>query len=172
MSEETMNPGTRLDRKDQSTDLDTAEKRFPELTPEPVDRRPIIFGGLAILVVLLILGGSFYGLYTHPEFTQITRDISIIFLAICSLVIILLLLVLIIIVAYLVLKVIDLTRLVKREIKMFEEEIKPMLTRMQKTVSTVQGTTTFISDHAVEPVITTASTIAAARAAFRTLFRR
>jgi len=64
-----------------------------------------------------------------------------------------------------VLKINDLIQLLQRE-------IKPLLVNVQDTAMTVKGTTTFISDHAVQPVITTASTVSAVKAIFRSLFRR
>jgi hypothetical protein len=47
-----------------------------------------------------------------------------------------------------------------------------MLTKLQETMGTVRGTATFLSNHAVQPVINTASNVAAVRAIFRALFQR
>jgi hypothetical protein len=67
--------------------------------------------------------------------------------------------------AYLVLKVNDVTQLINRE-------IKPLLYNLQETTGTVRGTTTFLSENAAKPVIAAAANIAAAKAIFRSLFRR
>jgi len=107
----------------------------------------------------------FWFLFVNPETTAILRDIFIIFLGIGVFVIILLIIALVVITAYLVLKVNDLVQLL-------DKEIRPMLFKIQASINTVRGTTTFISDHAVQPVITTASTVAAIRVIVRSLFRR
>ncbi|MEZ4733532.1 MAG: hypothetical protein R3E79_41075 [Caldilineaceae bacterium] len=56
-----------------------------------------------------------------------------------------------------------------RLIKMVQTEIKPILTDAQETVNTVRGTTAFVSDTVVEPVMKTSSTIAGVRRAVRSL---
>ena len=137
----------------------------PELSAKPADKRPIIFGIIAAVVLILILGVIFWFLFVNPETTAILRDIFIIFLGIGVFVIILLIIALVVITAYLVLKVNDLVQLL-------DKEIRPMLFKIQASINTVRGTTTFISDHAVQPVITTASTVAAIRVIVRSLFRR
>ena len=104
-------------------------------------------------------------MYYNPTRAEILRDIFIIYLGIGVFFVILLLIALVVIIGYLVLKVNDLVQLVDRE-------VKPMLTKLQDTLNTVRGTTTFLSDHAVQPVITTASTVSAVQAIFRALFRR
>ena len=49
---------------------------------------------------------------------------------------------------------------------------KNVLYNIQETTNTVRGTTSFISDKAVQPVIATVSSIAAVKAIFKSLFRR
>jgi hypothetical protein len=137
----------------------------PELSPKPIDKRPIIYGIIFVLVLLLIFGGGGVWLFFNPPVAAVLRDISIIFLVLGGFIVILLLIVLVVITIYLVLKINDLIQLLNRE-------IKPMLARLQSTVNTAHGTTTFLSEQAVKPVITTASAIAATRAIFRTLFQR
>jgi TM2 domain-containing membrane protein YozV len=137
----------------------------PELSPKPIDKRPVIYGIIAAVVIILIFGGIGVGLYLNPPIAAVLRDIFIIFLGLGAFVIILLLIVLVVITAYLVLKVNDLVRLLDRE-------IKPLLAQVQETTRTVKGTTSFISDQAVKPVIATASTIAATQAIFKSLFQR
>jgi hypothetical protein len=141
------------------------DNRYPELSPEPIDKRPMIYGAVFAVVFILIFLGVGVWLFFNPVATAILRDIFIIYLGLGAFVVILLLIVLVVITAYLVIKVNDLVRLLDRE-------IKPILLKLQETAGTVQGTTTFISDHAVQPIISTVSTYAAARAIVRSLFRR
>jgi hypothetical protein len=89
---------------------------------------------------------------------EIVRDIAIIVLAIESIVIGILL-------AVLVVQVI-------RLIHMLRQEVLPILSSTQETVSTVRGTATFVSDHLVQPVVKLASYTAGARQAVSTLFGR
>lgn len=83
------------------------------------------------------------------------RDIAIIVIAIQSIVIGILLGVLI--------------WQVWRLIKMVQTEIKPILTDARETVNTVRGTTTFVSDTVVEPVVKTSRTIVGIRRAVQSL---
>lgn len=56
-----------------------------------------------------------------------------------------------------------------RLIKMVQTEIKPILTDAQATVNTVRGTTTFVSDTVVEPVVKTSSTLVGLRRTVQSL---
>jgi hypothetical protein len=67
------------------------------------------------------------------------RDLAIVFLAIVALVITLLLGVVV--------------ALLWRLIALIQREIRPVLTSMQKTANTVRGTTEFVSDSFVSPMI-------------------
>lgn len=140
-------------------------QQYPELSPEPIDKRPLIYGIIVAVVVVLIFLGIGVLLFLNPVATAILRDIFIIYLGLGAFVITLLLIALVVITAYLVIKINDLVQLLDRE-------IKPILLKLQDTAGTVQGTTTFISDHAVQPIIATVSTFAATRAIFRALFQR
>ncbi len=139
--------------------------RPPELSPERIGKRPIIFGAIAAVVIILIFGGIGVLLFFNPAAAAVLRDIFIIYLGLGAFVIILLLIVLVVIAAYLVIKVNDLVQLLDRE-------IRPVLVKLQEIAVTTQGTTTFLSDHAVEPVISTVSSVAAVRAIIRSLFGR
>ncbi|MBX3011283.1 MAG: hypothetical protein KF832_07235 [Caldilineaceae bacterium] len=83
------------------------------------------------------------------------RDIAIIIIALQSIVIGLLLGVLV--------------WQVWRLIKMVQNEIKPILTDARETVNTVRGTTTFVSDTVVEPVVKTSSTLVGFRRTVQSL---
>lgn len=56
-----------------------------------------------------------------------------------------------------------------RLIKMVQTEIKPILTDAQQTVNTVRGTTSFVSDTVVDPVVKTSSTIVGLRRTMQSL---
>jgi predicted PurR-regulated permease PerM len=142
-----------------------AGKSRPELSPEPVDKRPIIIGAVVAGVFLLLFIGLGVFFFTHPVATAILRDIFIIFMGLGVFIVILLLIILIVIIAYLVIKINDLFHLLDRE-------IRPMLVKLNDTLGNVRGTTSFISEQAVKPVISTASSISAINAIFRSLFRR
>jgi hypothetical protein len=86
------------------------------------------------------------------------RDIAIIVLALESIVVGVLL-------AILVIQVMRLVRLLR-------EEVMPILRSTQDTVSTVRGTTDFMADHLVQPVVKASSYAAGARQAISTLLGR
>ena len=92
------------------------------------------------LVVLIIIVGSFV-LLMRAEAGSVAqlRDVFIIFLALVSL----------LIGFVLVILMIQLARL----INLLQNEIKPILESTNETVSNLRGTTTFLSDNLVEPVI-------------------
>jgi len=83
------------------------------------------------------------------------RDISIIFLAFESIIVLVLLSVLIIQVSNLVI--------------LLNEEIRPMLEASQETADTVRNTTTFVSKHVAQPFINASSFVAGLRQAAKTL---
>jgi tetrahydromethanopterin S-methyltransferase subunit G len=110
----------------------------------------------AVVVVLALIGAAGYGLATHPDFTSVLRDISIIVLALVTIVIGL----------FLVVLIFQLQSL----IALLRDEIKPILDSTNETVSTVRGTTTFVSDALVQPMITVVSYGSAVRRTISTLF--
>jgi hypothetical protein len=86
------------------------------------------------------------------------RDLSIIILALESLVVGVLLSILIV----------QVTRL----IRMLRDEVMPILYSTQETLGTVRGTTTFVSDRVVQPVVKLSSYSAGVRQAVHVLFGR
>lgn len=50
-----------------------------------------------------------------------------------------------------------------RLIKMLQNEVQPIIKDAQDTVSTVRGTTTFVSDKVVDPVVRTSSALVGMR---------
>jgi len=126
----------------------TPDLDLPSPAPEPsrpgINRRAVLAASLAVLAVILVVGA--FASMVQAGTTQIWADISIILLAVVMIVIGLLLLVLIYQLALLT--------------KMLNEEIKPLLQNLQETASTARGTTVFLSEHVVQPVIGAAGTMA------------
>lgn len=83
------------------------------------------------------------------------RDLAIIVLAVESIVVGILLAIL--------------TLQISRLVRMLRDEIKPVLDATQETVGTVRGTTTFLSEHLVSPIVTVAGYVSGFRQAARTL---
>jgi hypothetical protein len=111
---------------------------------------------IAVLIVILAIGAIFYGLVTHPGFTSVLSDIAIIVLALVTMITSILL-------AILLFQLQSLTVLLRNE-------IQPILESINQTTSTVRGTTTFVSDTVVNPVIQIAGYISGVRQGFRALF--
>jgi hypothetical protein len=93
--------------------------------------------GFVIIIVALIFGVWFLSI--DPERTVLIRDIFIIFMALVTLLVGLLLAIL----------VFQLARL----INLLQNEVKPILESTNETVSTLRGTTTFLSNHVTQPII-------------------
>jgi len=105
------------------------------------DNKAVIIGisiGLLILVAAIVAFAVFL-ITGESETTARIRDVFIIFMALESLVIGLALVIL----------VVQLARL----INLLQNEIKPILDSTNETVSTLRGTTQFLSDNLAEPVI-------------------
>jgi hypothetical protein len=116
-----------------------------ELTPEELRKRRLTIAGLiigGIIIVGLFITGFIFLInpnLTSYETVARLRDIAIILLAIESLFIGLALIILIIQIA--------------RLTNLIENEVKPILDSTNETVSNLRGTTKFLSDNLVEPVI-------------------
>lgn len=119
--------------------------------------RTIAFVAVGV-VVLAAIGASIYALIVSDRSSAVTgvlRDISIVVLALITIVIGLLLAVLIF--------------QLQSLIVLLRNEIKPILDSANQTARTVRGTTTFVSDAVVTPVISAASFASAVRQAIRVL---
>jgi uncharacterized membrane protein YcjF (UPF0283 family) len=110
----------------------------------------IVLGGL-VFVAMIVL--AVIGLLQSGEQTAKIRDIFIIFMAFESLVIGAALIVLVIQVASLV--------------NLLQNEVKPILGATNETVNTLRGTTAFLSENLVEPVIKLNSYLAGLRRLFQ-----
>jgi hypothetical protein len=117
----------------------------PELSPEELRKQRLTIAGIVVACVivlgLLITGFIFLinPALTSYETVARLRDIAIILMAIESLFIGLALIILIIQIA--------------RLTNLIETEVKPILDSTNETVSNLRGTTKFLSDNLVEPVI-------------------
>ena len=119
----------------------------PAPTPAPdsaartaTDQRKLIF--IAVIVLVLVLAGIILGVYylMQPNTpTETIRDIFIIFMALETL----------LIGIALVILMVQLARL----INLLQNEIKPIMDTTQETVSHLRGTTVFLSNNLVEPVV-------------------
>jgi hypothetical protein len=106
-----------------------------------------IIAGIVILVAAII--EAVYFLVNNPDSASNVRDIFIIFMAFESL----------IIGAALVVLVIQIASLVN----LLQNEIAPILQSTSETVNTLRGTTEFLSENLVEPVIKLNSYLAGLR---------
>lgn len=100
-----------------------------------------IIAGIVIVSIILLagIGVAIYFLVKSPSTAANVRDIFIIFMALESLIIGAALVVLIIQIASL--------------INLMQNEVKPILQSTSETVNTLRGTTEFLSENLVEPVI-------------------
>lgn len=108
-----------------------------ELTPE--QKRIAIIAALAALVTVVGIVFAVIFMMSNPAQTTVIRDIFIIFMAAESLFIGFALIVL----------MVQLARLTN----LLQHEIKPILESTNETVNTVRGTTIFVSENLVEPIV-------------------
>jgi len=115
----------------------------PEASTRRSNRGVIIALSAGAVLVLVILG---FVWMVQAGATAAVRDIFIILMALVMLFIGVMLLLLVYQIAALT--------------KMLREEIKPLLEDAEETVNTARGTTEFVSDYVVRPVINAAGTLA------------
>lgn len=116
--------------------------------------RTIGFVALGVVIVAVITA-LLYGLVSHPRFTAVIRDISIIALALVTTIIGL----------FLIILIFQLQSL----IALLRDEIRPILDSANQTAGTVRGTTTFLSDAVIKPMINVVSVASAVGQTVRTL---
>jgi hypothetical protein len=116
------------------------EEQVPSQEEEKGQGRKVVIG-LIIggIVILALIGVAIYFLVQPGTDTARIRDIFIIFMALISL----------LMGAVLILLIIQLARLTN----LLQNEIKPILESTNETVSTLRGTTAFLSDNLVQPVM-------------------
>jgi hypothetical protein len=128
------------------------------------NRTQIAIVAAGVVLILIILGLAFYGavsLVTQPsdiaaDVISVMSDVSIIVLALVS----------IVIGAFLVVLIYQLQSLTV----LLRGEIKPILESANRTANTVRGTTTFVSDAVVNPAIAAASYFSGVARGLRLLF--
>jgi amino acid permease len=103
------------------------------------NRQLTITISIAVIVFVALLVLAVYGLTRNAGITENIRDIFIIFMALESLVIGAALVVLIVQIASL--------------INLLNNEIKPILDATNETIATLRGTTEFLSENLVQPVV-------------------
>ena len=130
-----------------------SEVKSPEArTPmDPRAKTMIVIIIIAVVVIAALLAGAGFFLYSRPQATTFLRDVAVIVLAFETLVVIFFLGVMTVLLIYVVLTM--------------EREIKPVLNATSETVYTVRGTTTFVSDTVVSPIMTVASIVGAVKGA-------
>jgi len=110
-----------------------------------------------VVVIVAAIGAAIWGLATNAPATAVVRDIAIIVLALVTGVIGVFLAILIF--------------QVQSLIALLRNEIKPILDSANQTVSTVRGTSTFVSDTVVSPMIQALSFASGVRQTAKVLFR-
>jgi len=118
------------------------------------DKIPIIWIILGVVIVLLLIAGIIFAvnvMINNPAQTETFRDIMIIFMAFVFLFIGLALTILLV----------QLARLTN----LLQYEIRPILEATNETVGSLRGTTQFLSDNLVAPVVKANSSFAALRRA-------
>jgi hypothetical protein len=113
----------------------------PAPSPEDSRRQRGTMIGIAFgaLLIVGLIGFSIWWLLQDSTPTERIRDIFIIFMALETLL--------------LGLAVVILIIQISRLINLLNNEIKPILESTNETISTLRGTTEFLSNNAVEPII-------------------
>ena len=118
-------------------ELSDPEEVVPESESQSVGKKiALIIGGL--LLVALVVAGLVLLLQPGTDTARV-RDIFIIFMALEFL----------LIGGVMIILIIQLARLTL----LLQNEIKPILESTSETANTLRGTTTFLSEHMVEPVL-------------------
>ena len=119
-----------------------------------------LIGILVVVIVLLV--AMCYLLFISPTQTAIIRDISVIILALESIVMLLLLIVVIGMLWWLI-------QTLERKITPILDTTNETVSNVSEMVNTVRGTATFVSDTVVSPVIKVVSYASGVKRAIRTL---
>jgi preprotein translocase subunit YajC len=118
---------------------------------------------IAILVVVIVLLVVMcYFLFNAPEATAVIRDISVIILALESIVMLLLLMVVIGMLWWLI-------QTLEKKITPILDTTNETVNSVSETVNTVRGTATFMSDTVVSPVIKVVSYASGVKRTIQTL---
>ena len=152
--EETQEPTSIGAQETEAPPTEPADQPAPLVGPTaaPTGKRDIgkiVAISLVVGAFLIVIAAAMYGLVTNPDIASVLRDISIIVLALVTIITGLFLAVLIF--------------QVQSLIVLLRDEIYPILNSINQTADTVRGTTTFVSDTVVTPVISAASYLSAIR---------
>lgn len=129
--------------------------------------------GIGLAIVLLITIGFIVGAYLAPDFRVATRDIAIVVLAVFQMISALITIGLLIAVVFAVrtLTRVSQTSLIPKlealsaKLDQVLEQGHGVAANLRDTTSTVSGTTSFIADRAIAPVIRVSGLMAGVRAA-------
>ena len=113
--------------------------------------------GAAVVLLLLTIGLAVW-MFLHPGQAQVLRDIFISFLA-CETI-------------FLGFAVLFLIWQIYRLTQMLRNEIKPLIQSANETLTTVRGTTVFVSNNVVTPAISAAAMLAGAKRAVDVIMGR
>jgi hypothetical protein len=120
-------------------------------------RKSVTLAGVVVAIVLIVIIAAFvYWLFNGATLGNV-RDVAIILLAFLTAVVILLLIVLIAVLLVLVL--------------LLKDKALPIIDKLEQTVDKVRGTTNFVSDEVVSPLIKSAGSMAGMKALLKTLFK-
>jgi len=129
------------------------------------DRKNFQIALISILVVVFVLLVAMgYLLFNAPRETEIIRDISVIVLALESIVMLLLLIVVIAMLWWLI-------RTLERKITPILDSTNQTVNAVGDTVNTVRGTAAFVSDTVVSPIIEIRSYAQGVKSAIQVLTR-
>jgi len=129
---------------------------------EPERRKfQIALIGIAVVIIALLIVMGYF-LYSAPGPTKTIRDISIIILALESIIVLLLLGVVIGMLWWLI-------QTLERQITPILESTKETVNTMNETVNTVRGTAAFVSDSVVSPIIEVRSYMHGVKSAIQVL---
>ena len=121
-----------------------------------IPTRYIVGGIIALIVLIAIVVGVVLLAINYPGAMEAVRDVFIIALAIESCIFGVILIIMLAMLA--------------RLVNMLEYEIKPILEKTNETVGMVRGTTTFVGNNVVKPVVKGTAFMAGVRRGLKVLF--
>ena len=139
-----------------TSECDSSELESPQPS-ERIEKSRAWIAAIVLLLVLIITGLilAVISMVNNPDQTEIIRDIVIIFMAVESSLIGIVMIILI-------------TQLA-RLTAMLQNEIKPILDSTNETLNMLRGTTAFLSNNLVDPVVKANSVITALKRAIELL---
>ena len=129
--------------------------------PEPrevVVKKWMIYAGISVTLILttLFIWGIVWVAINQPQIIEALRDIMIIALSLGM--------------CLMGIAMILITVMVIRLVNLLEFEIKPILQQTNETISTVKGTTAFVSQNVVKPMTKVSGYVAGVRRSLQVLF--